>query len=346
MDLKELQEFCKKNKRDLALAVIVTIIASVFFLVVVIDALKKYYPEIIYSDLPEVQVVIPRGANAGQIAQILQKAGVVHSAKAMRRRIAKTGLDKKIQYGAYKLQRASAYNVARQLTTSKPTMIKFTIIPGSALCDLENMFERKYGKKDALYKAMANKRNFPWQIRLLLPRDVKSRFIFLFPDTYYSSNIDDLADEVVRLASIEWTKKVLPLLKEKKLTEKALKLGVLASIVEREALFDEDRPVIAGILHNRLNRGKELQCCSTVVYAWKIKGVEKSRLRYSDTNIDSPFNTYRLKGLPPMAICAPSLPSWQASISPKKTDYLYFYSRSGGHCIYAKTYKEHLRNQR
>ena len=346
MDLKELQEFCKKNKRDLALAVIVTIIASVFFLVVVIDALKKYYPEIIYSNLPEVQVVIPRGANALQIAQILQKAGAVHSVRAMRHQIAKNGLDKKIQCGAYKLHRASAYNVARQLATSKPTMIKFTIIPGTALCDLENMFERVYGKKNALYQAMSKKNNFPRDMRSLLPDDVKSRFVFLFPDTYYSSNIDDLADEVVRLASIEWTKKILPLLKEKRLTERAQKLGVLASIVEREALFDEDRPIIAGILHNRLRRGKELQCCSTVIYAWKIKGVEKSRLTYSDTNIDSPFNTYKLKGLPPMAICAPSLPSWQASISPKETDYLYFYSRSGGHCVYAKTYKEHLRNQR
>ena len=346
MDLKELQEFCKSSKKDLVLAIIVTIIASIFFLVVVIDELKEFYPEIIYSNLPEVQVVIPRSANASQIAQILQKAGAVRSATAMKHQIVKTGLDKKIQYGAYKLHRASAYNVARQLATTKPTMIKFTIIPGTALCDLENMFERKYGTKDALYKAMANEMNFPWQIRHLLPRDVKARFVFLFPDTYYSSNIDNLANEVVRLASVEWTKKILPLLKEKKLTERAVKLGVLASIVQREALFNEDRPVIAGILHNRLIRGKELQCCSTVIYAWKIKGIKKSRVTYSDTNICSPFNTYKRKGLPPMAICAPSLLSWQASISPKKTEYLYFYSRSDGHCLYAITYKEHLNNQR
>lgn len=346
MDFKSIREFYRQNKRDVNLAIIVTVIASIFFIVLVFDFVKKNYPELIYDNLPEIQVTIPRGVNAKQVAHILQKAGVVNNAKAMARSLVKSGLDKKIQYGTYKLQRASAKNVARQLMVKKPVRIEYTIIPGSAFCDLENMFERRYKKKNALYKAMANKTNFPKQIRSLLPKDVKSRFIFLFPDTYYSNDVDDLADEVVRLASVEWTKRILPLLKEKNLTHRVYKLATLASIVEREGLLDEERPMIAGVLHNRLRRGKQLQCDTTVTYAWKISGVEKKRLIYKDLNINSPYNTYKYKGLPPMAICVPSLASWQATISPRKSDYLYFYSKPDGHSLFAKTYEEHLRNQR
>ena len=346
MNFESFRKFYRKNKRDVNLAIIVTVIASIFFVLIVFDYIKNYYPELIYDNLPEIQVTIPRGVNAKQVARILQNAGIVHSAKSMSKYMVKYGLDKKIQYGTYKLRRASAKNVATQLLTTQPVRIQFTIIPGTALCDLENMFERKYKQKNALYKAMADKTNFPKKIRGILPKDVKSRFIFLFPDTYYANEVSDLADEVVRLASIEWAKKVLPLLKEKHLTNRVLKLGVLASIVEVEAMFDDERPTIAGVLHNRLSRGKPLQCDTTVTYAWKIIGVEKKRLSYKDVTINSPYNTYKNKGLPPMAICIPSLPSWKAAISPHKTDYLYFYSKPDGHTLFAKTYKEHLRNQR
>ena len=346
MNLKFFRKFYKKNKRDVNLAIIVTVIASIFFVLLIFNFIKKNYPELIYDNLPEIQVTIPRGVNAKQIAEILRQAGIVHNARSMSKCMVKSGLDKKIQYGTYKLQRASVKNVAHQLMTKQPVRIEFTIIPGTALCDLENMFERKHNQKNALYRAMAKKTNFPKKIRSLLPKEVKSRFVFLLPDTYYSNDVSDLADEVVRLASIEWTKKVLPLLKEKHLTYRVHKLAILASIVEQEVLFDDERPVIAGILHNRLARGKKLQCDSTVTYAWKIVGKQKGRLLYRDLNIDSPYNTYKVKGLPPMAICAPSLVSWQAAISPRKTDYLYFYSKPDGHTLFAKTYKEHLRNQR
>lgn len=346
MNFETFRNFCVKNKRDLILVVIVTAIVSIFFVAIVFNFVKKNYPELIYDNLPEIQVTIPRGANANQIANILQQAGVVHNAKSLSKYMVKYELDKNIQFGTYKLQRASVKNIAYQLMTKQPARIKFTIIPGTALCDLENMFERSHGQKNALYEAMSDETNFPKKIRALLPKDVKSRFTFLFPDTYYSNDADDLADEVVRLASIEWTKRVLPLLEERHLTNRVHKLAVLASIVELEALFDDERPMVAGVLHNRLSRGKPMQCCVTVVYAWKIIGVEKKRLSYKDVTINSPYNTYKNKGLPPMAICVPSLPSWKAAISPCKTDYLYFYSKPDGHTLFARTYEEHLRNQR
>ena len=346
MDFESIRRFYKKNKRDINWAIVVTVIVSIFFVASVFNFVKKNYPELIYDNLPEVQVTFPRGANANQIAHILQKAGVVHSAKSMIHYLVKFRVDKKIQYGTYKLRRASAKNVARQLLTTQPVRSKFTIIPGTALCDLENMFERKHNQRNALYKAMTVKTNFPKVIRGMLPKDIKSRSIFLFPDTYYANDVDDLADEVVRLASIEWVKRILPLLKEKHLTNRVHKLAILASIVELEAMFDEERPMIAGVLHNRLSRGKKLQCDTTVIYAWKIRGVQKEHLTYKDVKINSPYNTYMRKGLPPMAICVPSLASWQATISPHKTDYLYFYSKPDGHTVFAKTYEGHLRNKR
>ena len=137
MNFESFRKFYRKNKRDVNLAIIVTVIASIFFVLIVFDFIKNNYPELIYDNLPEIQVTIPRGVNAKQVARILQNAGIVHNAKSMSKYMVKYGLDKKIQYGTYKLRRASAKNVATQLLTTQPVRIQFTIIPGTALCDLE-----------------------------------------------------------------------------------------------------------------------------------------------------------------------------------------------------------------
>ncbi|MCL4390350.1 MAG: endolytic transglycosylase MltG [Patescibacteria group bacterium] len=120
---------------------------------------------------------------------------------------------------------------------------------------------------------------------------------------------------------------------------------ILASLVEREAKTETDRPIVAGILENRLAAGMPLQVDATVQYAvGKTGNWWKRDLTQEDLDIVSPYNTYLNSGLPPAPICNPGLSSIKAALSPAKTDYLYYLTDSSGVMHYAKTLSEHNQN--
>lgn len=112
----------------------------------------------------------------------------------------------------------------------------------------------------------------------------------------------------------------------------------LASLVEREARLPAERAVIAGVLLNRLRKGMRLQCDATVQYA---RGQHKSRLRYRDLKVNSPYNTYLHAGLPPGPICNPGLACLQAALQPARTPYLFYVARRNGSHLFTRTYAEH-----
>ncbi|MDD4584146.1 MAG: endolytic transglycosylase MltG, partial [Eubacteriales bacterium] len=116
----------------------------------------------------------------------------------------------------------------------------------------------------------------------------------------------------------------------------------LASIIEREAVIPEDRPIIAGVFYNRLKKGMQLQSCATVQY---ILGEQKPVLSVADTKLESPYNTYLITGLPPGPICSPGIQSINAALWPENTDYLYFLAKGDGAHVFSKTYEEHLINK-
>lgn len=121
-------------------------------------------------------------------------------------------------------------------------------------------------------------------------------------------------------------------------------LVILASIVEKEALLDQERPVIAGVYANRLRRGIGLYADPTIIYALKRLGTWDGNLRRHDLEMDSPYNTYRTVGLPPGPICSPGLASLAAAMAPANVPYLYFVSRNDGTHVFASTLAEHNRN--
>jgi UPF0755 protein len=112
----------------------------------------------------------------------------------------------------------------------------------------------------------------------------------------------------------------------------------LASIVEREARRPEERPVIAAVYYNRLRKGMRLQADPTVQYAL---GRHVERVLYKDLEIDSPYNTYRVTGLPPGPIAAPGAPSLEAAVKPANVPYLYFVAEPDGHHEFRTTMAEH-----
>jgi UPF0755 protein len=115
-------------------------------------------------------------------------------------------------------------------------------------------------------------------------------------------------------------------------------------MVQREALWDEERAIIAGVIENRLRENMLLQIDATVIYAWKIKGKNLTRVLYSDLEVKSPYNTYVTQGLPPAPICIPSAESWEAALAPEENELFYYVARKSGYHYFAKTYEEHRRN--
>jgi UPF0755 protein len=133
----------------------------------------------------------------------------------------------------------------------------------------------------------------------------------------------------------------LPGLEERSLTVR--KLVTLASLVELETAREDERPRIAAVLFNRLRRGMLLQIDPTVIYAMRLEGRYDGNIRKRDLSMDSPYNTYRYRGLPPGPIASPGLASLRAVLDPADSDELYFVSRNDGSHKFSRTLREHER---
>ncbi|NEX12832.1 MAG: endolytic transglycosylase MltG [Prosthecochloris sp.] len=167
---------------------------------------------------------------------------------------------------------------------------------------------------------------------------------YLFPGTYNFAWASTPEEVVSFLAGR------LRALYADSLLSKAAKAGLnehqlltLASIVEAETPLDEEKPLIAAVYLNRLKKNMKLQADPTVQYA---HGQNPKRLLYSDLDIDSPYNTYRYRGLPPGPICNPGKPSILAVLNPAKTRHLYFVATGDGGHYFAESHAEHLQNVR
>ncbi len=161
---------------------------------------------------------------------------------------------------------------------------------------------------------------------------------YLYPETYLYNNNVTLQDVIY--GSLDMMDKHL--VKAKEFFEAqgwtAHEFLAFASVVERESLFDEDRPKIAGVFMNRLEKGMLFQADSTVNYAWDRTGVD---VTYAHLEIDSPYNTYKNAGVPIGPISTVSGVTMDACVNYENHEYLYFFSKQDGTQIYSKTLKEH-----
>jgi UPF0755 protein len=149
---------------------------------------------------------------------------------------------------------------------------------------------------------------------------------------------------MVRTFRARFERDVRPLLAARPRPLGVRALVTLASIVEKEAKLDGERPLIAAVYQNRLDRRMGLAADPTVIYAMKLRGTWNGNLRRADLQMDSPYNTYRYGGLPPGPICSPGAKSLQAAAAPARNAYLYFVSRNDGTHVFAETLAEHSRN--
>jgi UPF0755 protein len=293
-------------------------------------------------------VVIRPGLNGRQCAQAFHDQGALtDSPFSLARWMTRFGLDRKIRPGQYRVSRADAWNLARQLRTIQPISSSLTVIPGMDLFSLRGLFDAERNLTlpeggDLLRKAVLDDLHYPEPMRSRIPSTEAGRIAFLLPETYFV--VEETPEELVRVAAHAWWDRFGDLLSPDVTSRDLREAATVASMVQREALRDDERPMIAGVIANRLKKGMLLQIDATVVYAWKLRGKNLTRVLYSDLALNSPYNTYVSPGLPPAPICIPSAESWDAALTPEENNYYYYVAKKDGHHYFASSYEEHRRN--
>jgi len=284
-------------------------------------------------------VEVQKGWGSGAIAGLLAREGLIREASAFRRYVRETGLASQLKAGYYELSPSmSIPEVAAKIARGEVIHKRITIPEGFTLEQIAQRAEREKICAAQDFRRAASDRA---RIKLfgLAGADARDLEGFLFPDTYtlpYDVTAEGFVD-----AMLKRFKAALPEL-PKEAACPALRTwkGVvtLASLVEAEAKADEERALIAGVYVARLKRGMKLECDATVQYALPER---KARLLFADLEIDSPYNTYKHKGLPPGPICSPGEKSLRAAARPEKTDYLYYVARPDGRHVFSRTFAEH-----
>ena len=293
-------------------------------------------------------VVIKPGLNARQCAQAFYDQGALtDSPSDLARWMARLGIDRRIRPGQYRVNKTGAWNMARQLMTVQPISSSVTVIPGMDIFSLRDAFGEEENpifpeSGDLLSLSILDDRNYPAPMRDYLPDGEEMRIALLLPETYFV--VEETPEELVRVASHAWWDRYGDRVSPDMTSEDLGRRAIVASMVQREALWDDERSVIAGVIENRLQKNMLLQIDATVVYAWKLKGKNLTRVLFSDLELKSPYNTYVTPGLPPAPICIPSAESWEAALLPEENRYYYYVARKDGHHYFAVNYEEHRRN--
>lgn len=241
--------------------------------------------------------------------------------------------------------------IAEKIWSGKIMQMSFTIPEGWSTMQMGEYFESLgYFSAEEFDNAVTTipYERYPW-----LPQDLPILEGFLYPDTYkISSDLTNTPQAIVNTMLDRFEQVALPVYEAARPEMSLLDWVTLSSIVEKEAVIGEERPLIAGVFTARLERGMRLESDPTVEYGLGIRQTADQPLTYAQVGTPSPYNTYMNTGLTPTPIAAPGLASLKATLNPESTDYLFFVARYDGTHVFSETLSEHqtatreIRNQR
>jgi UPF0755 protein len=272
--------------------------------------------------------VIDKDSSVSAIGDKLQSAGLIKSALVFKLYIRFTGQTSKLQSGEFRLTPSSSLFETINTLFKGPIELWVTIPEGLRSEEIAARFA------SGLYKDNSFVSGFL--------QAAKGKEGYLFPDTYLFP-LDATPTAIVQKMTETFTAKTQGL----KVQGSNLTFSqavILASLLERETKTDAERPIVAGILINRLNLGMPLQVDASVQYAVGSPADWWPIITLNDLKVNSLYNTYKYAGLPPAPIANPGLSSLKAAISPAQTDYLYYISDPSGQIHYAKTIAEQNAN--
>jgi UPF0755 protein len=283
------------------------------------------------------EVRIPEGSTYTEGLVLLEKNRIIDGRMSLLFLGRITGSDRQLKPGYYNLSASmSPLEIFNTLIEGRTVQFTVTIPEGSTLREIEKKFTDT-GLIEQHAWDLANDKDFLFELGINAP----SLEGYLYPDTYkFPKGTDSKAVFRIMVGRLNDVF-------DESLHERAEELGMtenevltLASIIEKEAFIDIERPVISAVYHNRLKKNMRLQADPTVLY-----GLDKDekRIRYRDLKRNTPYNTYVIKGLPPGPVASPGIKSIRAALYPDDVDYLFFVSKNNGTHHFSRTNKEHAR---
>lgn len=304
-----------------------------------------------------VEVTISKGMSANKVSELLEEKGIIKNEFIFGYYLVLKDEGGRFQAGTYILNpgmdkeeviaKLNAGDVVHEDT------IAFTIPEGFNIVQIaEKLAAEGLADKDKFIALTKEERSWSGvDVTLNLPSD-KSKMLnplegYLFPDTYQIKK-GTTEEEIITRMLKEMDAKLATLPEDfvDAMDAKGLNLHQLltiASLIEREVVVDSERAMVAGVIFNRLAAPMRLQIDATIQYAL---GEQKEVLSYADTELNSPYNTYMIDGLPPGPIASPSLASIRAALYPDEHNYFYYVTKKDGTSehLFAETYNQHLRN--
>lgn len=287
-----------------------------------------------------IYMVVKPGTTASEISDRLMQLGVIDSRLRFWWLMKLQGDASKFKTGTYAFTpHMDEQAVLDKLVAGDTTVVKFTIPEGFGIKEIAKRLADE-GLVDE-QEFLAEAKDFaPYDYMKKRPNVRYAAEGYLFPDTYVIHS-DVSAEGIMKMMAEDFDTRLTPALRQQA-AAKGLSIHdliTLASLVEKEARYDEDRPIIAQVFFKRLQMGMPLQSDTTLQY---LMVGPKEDVSIEDTKIDSPYNTYQHEGLPPGPIASPGMKSILAVLNPANTDYLYFVADRQGHNHYSQTYDEHL----
>ena len=307
---------------------------------VVLGLLLSFYSLILLwpqgNPYDSVKVTIPKGASLKKVSTTLQDYNIIRNERSFLLAVKILGYEKDFPAGRFKLIKASTnFDIIDQLVNGIQVNKRVTILEGWTISIIAKELELKIGINSKEFEDACSNELLLWKWGI----QGKSAEGYLFPNTYLFSKEEDVQNIIGRMVK-EYQQRISKdhrsRMKELGMNEK--EVLTLASIIEGEAIYDRERPIISGVYHNRLNMGMRLQADPTIQYI--IEDAPR-RLLNKDLKIKSPYNTYLNKGLPPGPINNPGIESIKAALYPEKTDYIYFVAKGDGYHTFSRTKEEH-----
>ncbi len=290
------------------------------------------------SSKERVNFEVPVGSSSQTIAKRLVEQNLIRSEYAFRLIVKHRGTGKRLHAGTYTLQRnMKLWHIVDEFENGQVNLVSWTVPEGLTVSSIADLWETTgYGTAAAFREATESE-------RLLTQFGLQNTSVegYLFPNTYKfakGTTADQAVEMMLKAFKQRWTETFDEAARNLGLTQH--EVVTLASVIEKEAQVKSERPRIASVFHNRLKEKWRLQADPTVLYAL---GNPKRLLTKTDLRVDSPYNTYRHRGLPPGPIASPGIDSIKAALRPEKTDYFYFVAIGEGKHHFSKTLSEHNR---
>ena len=297
-----------------------------------------YWPVFPSKSAEKVDILVRWGSSFSTVADQCQKAGIVRSAEQFITTAKLFKKTEKLRVGKFTLHHdMSNYHAMKALIEGPQTYINVTLPEGYDSRKFAQILEHHLDIDSAKFVSLVTDSFFIGEMGF----NTNSLEGYLYPETYafnYGLNAEQVAKTLVHQFKKSVPDSLITIAENRDYTFNDIL--TLASIIEGEAMVDEEMPIISSVYHNRLKRGMRLQADPTIQY---IISDGPRRLLLRDLKIDSPYNTYKYSGLPPGPINNPSAKAIYSALFPIESDYLYFVANGDGTHSFSETYQQHLR---